>query len=594
MRSRQPIRSPICHNKSVGSSLSCPSALEASVFDRLTANLASPVWLVSVIFVYKAKTVNLITMAVLSRKGYVIDKSAYSGRVINEIKEDLTVKPRVNPDFVSKELVPYPVYRESNTKLYLPRYYGLEKLGSPEKQSFPDLYDRPRLSTNIKLRDYQIPVVEETLSKLRDKGGGILALATGLGKTSIALYLIAELKKKALVIVHKSFLLEQWRERIQQFLPDARVGIVQASTVDVSNKDIVIGMLQTISMKTHEADIFQDIGTVVVDECHHIGAEVFCRALPKVASQYTLALSATLERKDGLTKVIKWYLGDVAYTLERQDTHNVLLKRIIFKSSEQQYCKECRNWKGTAVMQRMITNIINYAPRNELIVHELGQYVTEDQRQIMVLSERLAHLDELKRLFDEKAITIQRDGSPRLARSGLYTGKLKQKELKENETCDVIFASYSIAREALDIVTLNTLVLATPVTDVVQCCGRIMRKAHRLHPLIIDIVDQFSAFKNQAQKRKRYYTSKHFELTSLQHSDGDGFGDLVMTSENMHTRVFVENVEPSAESINGHAQQTLDSFLTCNSSESSADQSVGQGRRHEPYGFLSSDSDDAT
>ena len=519
----------------------------------------------------------------------MIDKSAYPGRLINEIKEDLTVKPRLNPDFMTKEMVPYPVYRESNAKLYLPRYYGLEKLGAPGEMNFPELYDRPRLSTNITLRDYQIPVVEETMNKLTTSGGGILALATGLGKTSIALYLIAQLKKKALVIVHKSFLLEQWRERILEFMPDARVGIVQASTVDVANKDIVIGMLQTISMKTHDADVFKDVGVVVVDECHHIGAEVFCRALPKVASRYTLALSATLERKDGLTKVIKWYLGDVAYTLERKDTHNVLLKRIVFRSSDQEYSKDCRNWKGTAMMQRMITNIMNYEPRNRLIVHEISQYIKEEQRQIMILSERLAHLDELKSLFDAKKISIERDGHARPVRSGLYTGKQKQKELKENESCDVIFASYSIAREALDIVTLNTLILATPVTDVVQCCGRIMRKAHRLHPLIIDIVDQFSAFRNQAQKRKRYYTSKHFEITSAEHTDGNDFDDLIMTSEDMHTRVFVEEAQaPTAGK--DKTQKTLDAFLKSDSSDSSVDSK--KRVKHEPYGFLSSDSDD--
>ena len=142
----------------------------------------------------------------------------------------------------------------------------------------------------------------------------MLELFCGFGKTVLALKVIAELKKKTLVIVHKSFLMDQWQERIKQFLPTARVGIIQGETIDTEDKDIVLGMLQSISMKEYPHSLFQEFGLTILDEVHHLSAEVFSRALFKIVTQYMLGLSATMKRKDGLTHVFKMFLGDVIYS----------------------------------------------------------------------------------------------------------------------------------------------------------------------------------------------------------------------------------------------------------------------------------------
>ena len=97
----------------------------------------------------------------------------------------------------------------------------------------------------------------------------------GYGKTVIGLYLCAKLKVKTLVVVHKEFLVNQWKERIKQFLPDAKIGKIQSNKIYIDGYDIVIGMLQSISMIEYNQDIFNDFGFVIYDECHHSGAETF-------------------------------------------------------------------------------------------------------------------------------------------------------------------------------------------------------------------------------------------------------------------------------------------------------------------------------
>ena len=126
--------------------------------------------------------------------------------------------------------------------------------------------------------------------------------------------LVRRLQKKAVVVVHKDFLMTQWRDRIKQFLPEARIGKIQQNTVDIENKDIVLAMVQSLSMKEYDDETFDSFGLAIFDECHHLGAEVFHRSMSKVASKYMLGLSATPKRKDGLTKVFEWYIGPIVFS----------------------------------------------------------------------------------------------------------------------------------------------------------------------------------------------------------------------------------------------------------------------------------------
>ena len=129
-------------------------------------------------------------------------------------------------------------------------------------------------------------------------------------------------------------------------MPKAKVGKIQGQIIDIEGKDIVIGMLQSLSMKNYPASMFNSFGLTIVDECHHISSEVFSRSLLKVVTKYTLGLSATMKRKDGLTDVFKMFLGDVVYKINRETEDNVLIKRIDYKSNDQEFEETIFDYRG--------------------------------------------------------------------------------------------------------------------------------------------------------------------------------------------------------------------------------------------------------
>jgi superfamily II DNA or RNA helicase len=339
----------------------------------------------------------------------------------------------------------------------------------------------------------------------------ILGDYTVTHNTVIALNIISQLKTKTLVVVHKGFLLNQWVERIEQFLPGARIGKIQGQIIDIDKKDIVIGMIQSLSMKEYPQDMFSSFGLTIVDECHHISSEVFSKTLQKIVTRCMLGLSATMDRKDGLTPVFKMFLGNIVYSEKREEEYPVLVKGIQFNSANDEvYDETIYDYRGNPAFSSMITKLCNYSHRTEFILKVLKRELEiKPDQQIMILAHNRNLLTYLYQAIEKRA----------LATVGYYVGGMKEADLKKSETKKVIVATYSMAAEGLDIKTLSTLILATPKTDVVQAVGRILRVKHE-RPLIIDIVDSHDMFKNQWNKRRAFYLKCKYRVI---YTDNEGY-----------------------------------------------------------------------
>ena len=331
--------------------------------------------------------------------------------------------------------------------------------------------------------------------------------------TVMALKIISLIKRKTLIIVHKEFLMNQWIERIDEFLPSAKVGKIQGTTFDIQGKDIVIGMLQSLYDKDFGADAFSSFGMTIIDEVHRIGSEQFSRSLFKIITPYMLGISATVERKDKLTKVLYMFIGDKIYTEKREDEDLVCVRALQYMCNDTEFNETDVDFRGQPKYSTMITKLCAFAPRSDFIVRAIGDLLKESENQIMVLAHNRCLLKYLYDSINHK----------QLASVGYYVGGMKQAALQETEEKDIVLATYAMAAEALDIKSLSTLVMVTPKTDIIQSVGRILRVRHD-NPIVVDIVDSHDLFQNQWTQRKRFYKKcnyKIIETTSVKYKNMD-------------------------------------------------------------------------
>lgn len=467
-------------------------------------------------------------MSYLSKHGYVLKKCNFSNDELIKLKHELRGRPLQDSKYAQfNKDTTFPLYIETKNKLYIPKVYGIKKYGSTKEL---ENYSGERWSSEGSfcgtLFDYQ----EEPCNILYDElvngsGGGILSLGTGYGKTFCALYVLSKLKYKTIVIVNKISLLKQWEMEAKLYLPGVSIGFIQGqNNVDIVGKDIVIAMLQSLSRIDYPDELFTSFGVTIVDECHNISSPIFSKVLMKVCAKYTIGLSATPTRSDGCEYVFQWFLGDVVYK-SKSDRKGLppIVHTIKMTSKDYKEISNVNKLTGQKqiMFTSMLSDLVTMERRNRLIIELIQQKVQDENRKILVLSDRREHIKTLYKQLEREKSSFT---------FGMFLGQMKVEALERSKKCQVILATYQAFGEGVSEKTLDTLFLITPKKFIghlknttknesgklEQIVGRIFRKEHTQRaPLIVDFQDDFSIYKSQSIQRTTFY-KEHFPQLVLE------------------------------------------------------------------------------
>ncbi|CAM9091505.1 unnamed protein product [Ectocarpus sp. 12 AP-2014] len=257
--------------------------------------------------------------------------------------------------------------------------------------------------------------------------------------------------------------------------------------------------MQSVSRRTYPRELPDSFGLMIVDEAHHVCATQLSRCVSKIGCKLRLGLSATPVRKDGMTQCLFDSIGPICVSVERA-YEKVLVDIVSVTSGPSDVIFMNRNGKQSPNIAKMINNLCDSNDprgvfRTLLVVQTVVDALAEN-RHVIVLSDRRDHLKHIARVLEEK------EG----VQVGCMVGGIKPAEIPEASARRVIMATYAYCSEGLDIPSLDTCVFATPRSDVVQCCGRILRyHPSKRVPRVIDFADVCPVFEGQAKKRTKYY-----------------------------------------------------------------------------------------
>lgn len=382
-------------------------------------------------------------------------------------------------------------YRETDQGLECPR--GVARWIA---QNFPGkIIDQRRtlppvdLTFHGELRDFQQPAVEQCLQR----DFGILNAATGSGKTCMALYMIAARQQPALILVHTKDLLHQWRDRIGQFLK-IEAGIIGDGKFNLA--PVTVATAQSAA----KHNLAEHFGYLVVDECHRAPAMQFVKVVEQFDCRYMTGLSATPYRRDGLSKVICWHIGDVVATIDKAAlVDNGDLCRAKVEWTETNFYTPT---DASAKYSRALSELAADETRNALIAAK----VSRDTGPALILSDRKAHCETLAAMLADHGIKAE-----------ILTGSTKDRERivedMQQGRCKHLVATGSLIGEGFDLPAISSLYLATPVKyhgRLVQYVGRVLRPAPgKEQARIYDFADnKMGVFAASARSRAETYAQQ--------------------------------------------------------------------------------------
>ena len=454
--------------------------------------------------------------SVLTTHGYAVLKSDISKEVETKIRKELTVKPQTQQSrYDSMADNEFPVFLESATRLYLPRIWAKDNLGPAASSVMSDGQPLPaNLSFIGKPYDYQENIIKKFLDA---DANGLICVPCGKGKTFMAVAIAFRLRRRFMVVVDKEFLLDQWAGEMRSLIPGIRIGRFQGAKAEVepAEYDCTICMIQTIVQRQIPESVLRSYAFTIFDECHHLGAKHFSKVLSKLQTKYMLGLSATPTRDDGLTKVFEWHLGKPVYWEKKREADaTVGVELMRFACDDTEYADVPTNFRGEVILARLLTKIVEFQKRNVFIADRLKDLIKEPGRRILVLSERIGHLEALETLLKPTGCVM-----------GYYIGGMKSavRDLAAEEA-QILWATYAMASEAMNIKTLNTVLMASPRKKIEQSTGRILRQRpeeRKVDPLIIDIIDVHRSMQSQARQRIAYYKKCGYKIKDTDDNDND-------------------------------------------------------------------------
>jgi superfamily II DNA or RNA helicase len=434
-----------------------------------------------------------------------------SRAIINEIKEPLTL---VNPDYIEKKKRNRWIgqtqrelhnYEETDSGVIVPRGFLPQSI-SIAKQAGErfQFIDRLRVLPEVNFQFYGIlrPFQGQAVKAMLARDIGTLTAPTGSGKTVIALSSIAQRKQPVLIITHTKELLHQWIDRIHQFLgiPIDEIGIIGDGKKRIG-KQITVALVQSLYKCASEVAPY--IGFLIVDECHRTPSRTFTEAVSAFDCKYILGLSATPWRRDGLSKLIFWYVGNVVHEVDKAnlvESGDVLRAEVISRETSFQSVAD-----PTSEYPTMLSELTQDYDRNTLIVGDVAKEAKKGSGVCLVLSDRKTHCSTLQGLLTRSGV-----------KSDLLTGDIPDEERKvivnnlNAGRIKVLIATGQLVGEGFDCKELSTLFLTTPIRfsgRVLQYLGRILRPASgKGKPKVYDYIDKnVGVLKSAAAARRRVY-----------------------------------------------------------------------------------------
>lgn len=393
--------------------------------------------------------------------------------------------------------------------LWIPRGYMRQLLLLCRRRGVRyEIEDRRRVLTKVdfnftgRLKPFQHKAVKVMLSR----EFGTLNAPTGSGKTVMALYIITRRRQPALIVVHTKDLAFQWVERVGEFLgiPADTVGFI-GDGKNVVGEKITVALVQSLYRCAEE--VSQKVGFLVVDECHRCPSRTFTEAVTDFDSKYMLGLSATPWRRDNLSKLIFWHLGDVHHKIDQTslvESGDVLPAEIIVRETEfKPYYDPVNEYS------KMMSELTSDDKRNRLIASDIAKEVHNNDGVCLVLSDRKKHCEILQSLLryrhkiSSELLTGDLTGSQRRE----VLDRLNKGEVK------VLLATGQLIGEGFDRRDLSPLFMATPIKfsgRVLQYLGRVLRPAPgKKKARVYDYVDvKVDVLKAAARARQKTYAGK--------------------------------------------------------------------------------------